>query len=74
MRRGSDAIILGSMMMQRMHEFITREDGQDLIEYTLLLAFVLFTIIGLTVGLGSSVAGITNVSNSQITYANTMVS
>jgi Flp pilus assembly pilin Flp len=62
------------MMMQRMHELITGEDGQDLIEYTLLLAFVLFTVIGLTTGMGNSVKGITSVSNSQIAYANNMVS
>jgi Flp pilus assembly pilin Flp len=69
-----DAVILVSMMMQWMHAFLTREDGQDLVEYTLLLAFVLFTIIGLTAGLGSSVAGITSMSNSQITYANNFAS
>ena len=62
------------MMMQRMHELITGEDGQDLIEYTLLLAFVLFTVIGLTSGMGNSVKGITSVSNSQIAFANNMVS
>jgi Flp pilus assembly pilin Flp len=62
------------MMMQRMHELITGEDGQDLIEYTLLLAFVLFTVIGLTTGMGNSVKGITSVSNSQIAFANNMVS
>lgn len=62
------------MMMQRVHELITAEDGQDLIEYTLLLAFLLFTVIGLTTGMGNSVKGITSVSNSQIAYANNMVS
>jgi Flp pilus assembly pilin Flp len=62
------------MMMQRMHEFLTREDGQDLVEYTLLIAFVMFTIIGIVAGFGGSVAGIVNTSNSQIAYANAMVS
>jgi Flp pilus assembly pilin Flp len=62
------------MMMQRVHELITAEDGQDLIEYTLLLAFLLFTVIGLTTGMGGSVKGITSMSNSQIAYANNMVS
>jgi Flp pilus assembly pilin Flp len=62
------------MVMQQMHEFLTREDGQDLIEYTLLLAFVVFTIIGLTFGLGASIKGIVAVSNGQLASANTMVS
>jgi Flp pilus assembly pilin Flp len=62
------------MMMQRMHELLTREDGQDLVEYTLLLAFVMFTIIGLTAGFGASIRGIVGVSTSQVAFANTMVS
>jgi Flp pilus assembly pilin Flp len=62
------------MMMQRMHEFLTREDGQDLIEYTLLMAFVMFTAIGITAGLSPSIKGIVSVSNSQLAYASTMVS
>lgn len=60
-------------MVQRVYQFWREEDGQDLIEYTLLMAFVMFTIIGLASGFGNSVAGITSVSNSQITYANNMV-
>jgi Flp pilus assembly pilin Flp len=53
---------------------LTQEDGQDLIEYTLLLAFIMFTMIGLAIGMKSSIIGITSTSNSQISYANTMVS
>ena len=54
---------------------LLREDeGQDLVEYTLLTAFIVFVVAGLAGGLGASVAGITSVSNSQISAANTMVS
>ena len=54
---------------------LLREDqGQDLIEYTLLMAFIVFAVAGLAGGLGASVSGITSVSNSQIAAANTMVS
>jgi len=60
--------------MRQFHEFLTREDGQDLIEYSLLLAFVMFTIVGLTIGMSSSIKGIVNTSTSQIVYANNMVS
>ena len=60
-------------MAERLLQFWREEEGQDLIEYTLLMAFVMFTIIGLASGFGSSVAGIASSSNSQITYANAMV-
>jgi Flp pilus assembly pilin Flp len=62
-----------AVMAHWVYEFWSEEKGQDLIEYTLLVAFVMFTIIGLASGLGNSVKGITSISNSQITYANTMV-
>jgi Flp pilus assembly pilin Flp len=61
-------------MMMQMREFVTREDGQDLVEYSLLLAFIMFTIIGLSAGFSGSITGIVNASNSQIAAANTMVS
>jgi Flp pilus assembly pilin Flp len=54
--------------------FLTNEDGQDLVEYSLLLAFIMFTMIGLAVGMKGSIQGITSMSNSEITAANTMVS
>ena len=60
-------------MAEWLLRFCYEESGQDLVEYTLLMAFVMFTIIGLASGFGSSVAGITSSSNSQITYANSMV-
>jgi len=60
-------------MAQWVYQFWREEDGQDLVEYTLLMAFVMFTIIGLASGFGSSVAGITSTSNSQISYANNML-
>jgi Flp pilus assembly pilin Flp len=50
------------------------ETGQDLIEYTLLLAFVAFTSAGLIWGMGGSIAGITNTSKGQLTAANTAAS
>jgi len=60
-------------MVERVNQFWREEKGQDLVEYTLLMAFVMFTIIGLASGFGSSVAGITSTSNSQVTYANSLV-
>jgi Flp pilus assembly pilin Flp len=46
------------------------EAGQDLIEYTLLLAFMMFCVIGM-IGFGSaSIKGIVSTSNSQISAGN----
>jgi Flp pilus assembly pilin Flp len=45
------------------------ENGQDLIEYTLLITFVVFVTAGV-MGIGTaSVKGIVSTSNSQITAA-----
>lgn len=61
-------------MKQILSQFLSREDGQDIVEYTLLLAFLMFTMIGLAIGFSNGIKGITSTSNSQISYANTMVS
>lgn len=61
-------------MRLRLKQFVHDDQGQDLVEYTLLLAFVAFTVAGLASGLGASVAGITSVSNSQIAAANAFAS
>jgi Flp pilus assembly pilin Flp len=50
--------------------FWTEEAGQDLIEYTLLLAFMLFCVIGMVSLGGDSIRGIVSTSNSQIAAGN----
>jgi Flp pilus assembly pilin Flp len=50
--------------------FLQDEDGQDLIEYTLLLAFVALGSAALFTGAGKSVKGIWSVTNSQLAAAN----
>ena len=50
------------------------EAGQDLIEYTLLLAFVALASAGLFANAGKSVKGIWSITNSQLVYANTLAS
>jgi Flp pilus assembly pilin Flp len=50
--------------------FIQDEQGQDLIEYTLLMAFVCLTSAALFVGAGSTVSGIWTSTNSQLSSAN----
>jgi len=46
------------------------EEGQDLIEYTLLMAFVALASAALFIGAGGSVKGIWSTTNSQLTEAN----
>jgi len=50
------------------------EQGQDLIEYTLLMAFVALASAALFIGAGGSIAGIWNTTNSRLAAANTSAS
>ena len=47
------------------------DQGQDLIEYTLLLAFVALASAALFIGAGGQVSGIWGKANSQLVAANT---
>ena len=47
------------------------EQGQDLVEYTLLLAFVCLASAAMFISAGGSIAGIWNIANSRLTAANT---
>ena len=47
------------------------DQGQDLIEYTLLLAFVALASAALFIGAGGSVKGIWTATNSQLSVAST---
>jgi len=60
--------------MKTVMNFLRDEQGQDLIEYTLLLAFVCLASAGLFVNAGGSVAGIWNSANTQLANANTSAS
>ena len=50
------------------------EQGQDSIEYTLLMAFVALASAALFLGAGGSIKGIWSVTNSQLAAANTQAS
>ena len=57
--------------MRRLLISVWREDdGQDLIEYTLLLSFIVFITAGVMSIGGASIKGIVNTSNSQIAEGN----
>jgi Flp pilus assembly pilin Flp len=59
------------IMKTLLFNFVKDEQGQDLIEYTLLLAFVCLASAALFISAGGSVAGIWNATNSRLTAANT---
>jgi Flp pilus assembly pilin Flp len=50
------------------------EKGQDLIEYTLLMAFVALASAALFLGAGGSIGGIWSTTNNQLSQANAMAS
>jgi len=50
--------------------FLDDEQGQDLVEYSLILGFILFTVLGLAAGFKSSIAGITSLTNTHLSMAN----
>jgi len=52
--------------------FLQDEQGQDLIEYTLILGFILFTLVGLATGFRPSIAGITSLTNTDLSLANSV--
>ncbi|PYT25096.1 MAG: Flp family type IVb pilin [Acidobacteria bacterium] len=55
-------------------QFFRDEQGQDLIEYTLLLAFVCLASAALFISAGGSVSGIWTATNSRLDVANTSAS
>jgi Flp pilus assembly pilin Flp len=57
-----------------MKELLKDDSGQDLIEYTLLMAFVALASAALFIGAGGSIKGIWTATNSQLEAANTSAS
>jgi Flp pilus assembly pilin Flp len=60
--------------MSVLRNFWNEEEGQDLIEYTLLMAFVALASAALFIGSGKNVKGIWSTTNSQLSFANTQAS
>ena len=57
-----------------MSAFLKDDGGQDLIEYTLLLAFVALASAALFIGAGGSINGILTATNAQLAAANASAS
>ena len=60
--------------MRLLNSFLRDEQGQDLIEYTLLLAFICLSSAALFITAGGDVSGIWSATNSQLTAANSSAS
>jgi Flp pilus assembly pilin Flp len=56
--------------MTFLRNFWKDDQGQDLIEYTLLMAFVALASAALFMGAGGSIKGIWSTTNSQLAAAN----
>ena len=56
--------------MNSVRNFWNDDQGQDLIEYSLLMAFVALASAALFLTAGGSISGIWSSSNSQLTVAN----
>ena len=61
-------------MKTMLYNFVKDEHGQDLIEYTLLLAFVCLASAALFISAGTSVGGIWTQANTRLAAANTAAS
>jgi len=56
-------------MKRILQKFSKQEEGQDLIEYTLLLAFVALAAAALFIGAGGTISGIWTMANDQLSNA-----
>jgi Flp pilus assembly pilin Flp len=59
----------GQILAHRGHAFWRDEDGQDLIEYTLLMAFVALSSAALFINTGTSVSKIWSTSSNTLSKA-----
>ncbi len=57
-------------MKNFVQNFVNDEQGQDLIEYTLLLAFVALASAAIFIGAGNSISGIWTNTNNRLANAN----
>jgi Flp pilus assembly pilin Flp len=55
--------------MRPVHAFFRDEQGQDLIEYTLLMAFIVLASAGIFLNAGKSVKNVWNVGSNQLSNA-----
>jgi Flp pilus assembly pilin Flp len=56
--------------MKFLRDFFADDGGQDLVEYSLLLAFVCLAGAAMFIGVGNSVYGIWGIANNRLASAN----
>ncbi len=61
-------------IMSMLRRFLKDEQGQDLIEYTLLVAFICLASAAIFVDTGGSMSGIWGVASTQLSSANSLAS
>jgi Flp pilus assembly pilin Flp len=64
---------LHPVSMEQIRSFLADESGQDLIEYTLLMAFVALASAALFIGAGKNVKGIWTKTSTQLAAANAAI-
>jgi Flp pilus assembly pilin Flp len=57
-------------MNQLLEDFLAEDNGQDLIEYSLLMAFVALASAAVFLGAGKNITGIWSTANSRLVQAN----
>jgi Flp pilus assembly pilin Flp len=62
------------MLKQMMQRFWKEEEGQDLVEYSLLLAFIALAAVGLLSGTRSTISGLWSNINNTLASASTTAS
>jgi Flp pilus assembly pilin Flp len=61
-------------MRHLVYEWLKDERGQDLIEYSLLIAFIALASAAIFLGAGGNIGGIWSTTNNQLSQANAMAS
>jgi Flp pilus assembly pilin Flp len=52
--------------MRRIGDFLKGEQGQDLVEYTLLMAFVIMASAAMYINAGGSISGVWTITNTKL--------
>jgi|ERR1700733_11891452 Flp pilus assembly pilin Flp len=73
-RAGRARAAQGEAMLSFIQKFWKDESGQDLIEYTLLMAFVALASASLFISAGQSISGIWGTTSNQLSSANSLAS
>jgi Flp pilus assembly pilin Flp len=62
------------MINPALQAFLNGEEGQDMVEYSLLLAFIALAAVGLLSGIKTQIAGLWTTINSTLASTNTAAS